>query len=427
MAQSDAVKRKIWFGYGAFLVMWTLVTYFVLFGYLSEGVLFARLVDKRPYVSDFVNSYNAGILSREYLEGNHIDVYDPILQDTSLRKIIAPVVPEAPFYLQYPPWFFAWMLPLSLVSLNVAWLLWFGLGFSALVASVFVAGRVVGLAPKNPTTIIALSAALAAFPAWLSFQLGQTSLMVNPALVAFWILLAGNKFFLSGLSTAIIMIKIQYMPVVGLVGVLHGKSKYLLGVVVATAINMILAWLAVGTQNVLRFPEALLHHETGHSVVGVAVPAMQNFRGELFLLSSGNDAVTNVGAAGLYLLACVAVVALWWQKRRVVANDPTQFFVLASITTIILLVSSLHTHAQDYVMLSPILVWLWCWNRDRSPETRTRFGSKAITNLIVAWPLFSWLFLIKELFYLIRLEPYLVWAIALLVFVMREWNADLAR
>lgn len=101
-ASTDRLKKNLWFAYFSLLITWAAVSYNEIAKYLSEGTLFARLVDGRPYINDTVHWYNAALLARRSLDGP-LDIYDPVIQDQSVRAITAPITPEGYMYLQYPP------------------------------------------------------------------------------------------------------------------------------------------------------------------------------------------------------------------------------------------------------------------------------------------------------------------------------------
>src|SRR5579883_1594744 len=117
-------KRLLWFAYLIALAAWGLFSYVTLFSFLGNGTMFAFLEKGRPYINDFVNTYNSSLLGRRYFK-EKLNVYDPVIQNSSVERLIAPVKPEIPFYFQYPPHFFLVMAPLSYVSLSAAWCLWF--------------------------------------------------------------------------------------------------------------------------------------------------------------------------------------------------------------------------------------------------------------------------------------------------------------
>jgi hypothetical protein len=178
---SQKNKRLLWFVFFTTVFTYSLLAYLKLVDYLLQGTLFAYVMDGHPYVKDFCNVYNASLLAERCLHG-HVDIYDRAVQDASLRSIIKPVVPELPFYLQYPPCFFALLLPLSLFSLSQAWVVWVTLG--GLLIAITTPLLLAQSDYKTRTDkIMAVALTFAAYPTWLSYTLGQTSLYTYPAVV----------------------------------------------------------------------------------------------------------------------------------------------------------------------------------------------------------------------------------------------------
>lgn len=171
---SEKNKRLLWFVFFTTVFTYSLLAYLKLIDYLVHGTLFAYVMDGHPYVKDFCNVYNASLLAERCLHG-HVDIYDRAVQDASLRAIIKPVVPELPFYLQYPPCFFALLLPLSLFSLSQAWVVWVLLGGLLIAITTPLLLAQSDYKTRNHK-IMAVALTFAAYPTWLSYTLGQTSL-----------------------------------------------------------------------------------------------------------------------------------------------------------------------------------------------------------------------------------------------------------
>src|SRR6516162_3954329 len=119
----EQLRKNLWFAYLTALVTWMILSYGWFAGECKGGKLFAFLENGRPFVSDFVNSYNAATLAK-HCEVERVAIYDPNVQAQSQAKLTAPVRAELPFYLQYPPYFFVLMRPLAEFSMLQAWFLW---------------------------------------------------------------------------------------------------------------------------------------------------------------------------------------------------------------------------------------------------------------------------------------------------------------
>ncbi|MBK9769818.1 MAG: hypothetical protein IPP57_03150 [Candidatus Obscuribacter sp.] len=95
-------KERLWVVYFAVLFFWGLQAFIFLGKLHQNGELFAQVIDKKPYVSDFVNVYSAGVLCQRNMQ-KPIDIYDASVQANLQKELLAPIVPEDPFYNQYPP------------------------------------------------------------------------------------------------------------------------------------------------------------------------------------------------------------------------------------------------------------------------------------------------------------------------------------
>ncbi|HEY9870323.1 MAG TPA: glycosyltransferase family 87 protein [Candidatus Obscuribacterales bacterium] len=405
--------RLIWFAYFVALTVWGLLSYASLVQFLQENRLFALSMDGRPYVCDFVNSYNAALLAgRAGRDG--VAIYDPKVQAESLARLVHPVVPELPFYLQYPPYFWVIMRPLAWFDLTGAWLAYCLVTGLFLLAALFVlvARKLDGQAARA----MAMAAVLASYPAWLSFRLGQVSLLVFPLLALYWIMLASRRSGWAGAAAAIMCIKLQYAPVLLVVGVIVGRLGFLTGFASTMLTMVAVSIVTLGWANVSVYPSALLAGETSARVSGVQAVLMQNVRGALELVTGGGGNLVT----GTSVLALV-VVAIWvacvWLRIVRSGRDAAAFEQGASLTTLALLVSSLHTHVQDYLMAAIPCLWLYASSSSANGIWRE---GKVLRALIIAFPALSWVFfLLTPLFLLARIQPYFLWAVVVMYLAYR--------
>jgi hypothetical protein len=413
--------RLLWFAYFVALTVWGLLSYASLVQFLKENRLFALSMDGRPYVCDFVNSYNAALLAGQ-AGRDGVAIYDPKVQAESLARLVHPVVPELPFYLQYPPYFWVIMRPLAWFDLTGAWLAY------CLVTGIFLCAALFVLVARkfysNAARVMAMAAVLCSYPAWLSFRLGQVSLMIFPLLALYWILLGSRRSVWAGVVAALMCIKLQYAPVLLVAGVIVGRLGFLAGFA-STLLAMVAVSIGtLGWANVSVYPSALLAGETSGRVSGVQVVLMQNVRGELELVTGGGGNLVT----GTSLLALVVVaIGLTWVWLRIVRSGPeaTVFEQGASLTTLALLVSSLHTHVQDYLMVAIPCLWLYAASLSDNGSSRE---GKVLRGLIIAFPALSWVFfLLTPQFLLARIQPYFIWAVLMMWLSFRMLKRSLSR
>lgn len=411
---SDLTK-KLWFAYITALAVWGLLAFVELGKYQMRGTLLAANIDGHPYVNDFCNLYSAAKLARICAEGNQVEVYDVKVQEASVREITKPVVAELPFYFQYPPYAFVFAYPLSFLPTLGAWLSWdlVGLGLSCL--ALWIVARESLDTPFR--RVFAMVAFLASFPCWLSVWLGQPGLFACAGLTGFYLCLLSRRPYLAAVCTVPLMVKIQYLPVVGLIGTIALGLPYAL-TTAAILVGLIgVAALLIGLPNVMAFPHALFL-ETSAAVSGVAAEAMQNLRGQLTLLIPQADLIKTISMVA-YLVATAWIVYMWFSLRREkLLIQRTAITYAASMTTLLMLMTSVHTHRQDYILVVAPCIWLHVMHsRFDSDSARAKWARR----LIVSFPLISWAFyIIQSLLNLpmVRLnfiQPFLWWALALFV------------
>lgn len=375
-------RRQLWVGYAAFFLFWALCAYGLVLSWIPTHELLARRINGKPYISDFVNVYDAGVLG---LRGRSVKIYDPEVQAKLANEVVAPVVPELPFYLQAPPNIFVACIPLAFFKPVTAWLVFCGVGISlnlwafASLARTYFEGKF--------ARAFVLLAALGSFPMWVGTEEGNTSLYLLPALVLYWKLLQGRHFFLAGIATGLLMIKVQYLPFIGVIGLFIGGWRYLAGSVVAGLTVVAVTTAVVGVDNVLAWPHALMHAESNASFVGVATDKMQNVLGMITAATGHVPAGWGRSIANaLFIVAVLAVGWLWHKPYRALSERmPYAFEVCAAISTASMLIFSIHTHSHDYILMLVACLWLYVAAKEAGFR---RIAAAAVAFPGLTWPLF---------------------------------------
>ena len=450
-------KELIRFALLSALFVWAALSYVELGKFMYRGILFARLIDGRPFISDFVNPYNAGLLAAKCISDHQINIWDLNVQNESLEKLIAPIKPEQPFYLQYPPYFWCLMMLESFMPMNMAWIAWNVLGtslavFALLKLAEFLNSRTtrssLGSSDETSRSLDSLSAEtpnssdgladgtanssdltaampgtahgrplntvgknkiylliaiiFSSFPAWLTIELGQPTLYLIPAAAAMLLLLGKQRNFLAGICSGILMIKLQYAPFFLLIGLIFGRLKFLLGNISIVVIMLLCSLAILGPSNVFNYPHALLSGETGQTVSGVSAHMMQNLRGELTILFPDSLSLIKISVLIFYAAGITGSgVVLWKAMKR---NSTNAFAMSTALSMMIALLSSPHTHTQDYLLLGICAVLLF-----NVPAT-TKINDKParwIRNLLITLAPLSWLlFMLQPLFLMARIQPF---------------------
>jgi hypothetical protein len=339
-----------------------------------------------PVSIDFVNIYCQGILGRD-ARRDHINIYDNEIQVKTFSVAIAPEpnpnLGKTPFYMYMPPPYWVIPIPLTVLSIGQAWVFSWILGLALSLASLWYLLRTIN-AGRDEITFVMVGL-LAAYPTLWSCWTGQPTLWVLANLVLIWALLIDRRYLLAGLATAVFTLKIQYTIPVIVAGLCLGRLRYLYGCAAGMTCALVICIYQLGLDNVLRFPGAISREPTG-TISGVQVWFMQTLRGQLYLLRgrAPEDMVSTIVTVGGFILANCFIGYLWWHARR---DDREQLRLIASLTTLLMLVVSLHTHFYDYVLIAIPAVWLWGMLRTQQSTSL----SYVLACLLALFPLFSWI------------------------------------
>lgn len=335
--------------------------------------------------ADFLNVYTMGLLGRDARSQN-LNIYDSATQVRVLSQAVAPEpYPfDKPFYIYYPPSIFLADIPLTMFRIGPSWVVFWTTAMFLCSGSLWMLLRTVRF--RRDEVLFVVVGFFSCFPTISSCESGQPSLWLLPVLLAIWLALTRRRFLVAGLATALYALKIQYLPAVVVAGLAFAGWRYLLGTGIGFFALVMACGLQLGWQNVLGFPRAI-SLEPSSAIAGVQVFMMQNFRGQIYMLRgrSPEDAFSSALVIGLYLTTLLFIAWLWYQARKHNWNEK-QLQLCASITTMLMLLSSLHTHAHDFVLLAISSVWLWQFGRSWQPsKCRT-----ALKWLLLVFPLFSW-------------------------------------
>ena len=420
--------NQLWFAYIAALILWLILTYGDTAKAFLDNRYFAYEKDGDIYTCDFILYYNNGILAWEAFK-NHINIYDGLLQNQYLEKLTGLELKKI-FYSQYPPYLFVLMMPLPLADMKLDWVLWELGAMGLMIYSLWGLLRI-SLEGKF-TRAFSIIAAIASFPAWICFRLGQIALLIYPAFIWYWLMLERQKWFTAGLLGGFCLLKLQYLPIMFLTGIFLGGRRFFLGYATTGTIYLLASGFILGWQNVLGYPQALKYGEISGKVTGVAPESQQNLRGQLVALLHNDGSMVHLIAFAVWILASLIVAYFWWKesKRRkeLGDNDPhrqKRFMLLSSITVFVLLISSPHTHRQDFVFTSLSCFWMMhCLVGHyplQAPPIAGDFKPAVMLSLrylIIGFPLLSWAFYLSSYFFPVLIQPFFAWAIIIVVLVL---------
>lgn len=410
---SQKNRERFWVLYFGFAFFWALQAFALLGQWMHDKELQARKIDGRPYISDFVSFYGSGVLARQCLS-KPTKIYDGATQIELETKLTAPVVPEAPFSNPNTPVTFVALLPLSFFNLDGAWIAWGLLTLSASIG-VLLATFVKPL-PHWFAKLTAVTAFAASYATWFSIRLGSTSCLLFPMVLSFFHFLKEGNLIVAAAMACVGTMKLQYAPYLISVGTARFGWKFPAVFAGFCAILLCICTAVLGWDNIMAFPQAFLTNEASSQIVGVQPEKMQNLRGMLVLITGSDSKPVHYLSAGVCLAVAGAMFFVW---KKLDWKDPVRFNLLTSATTLLMLVSSPHTHTQDYILafIPCLLLFMAADRSDTNIGAKDRLILKAAS---VSFVYLSWiLFFLDFLFRLSKIQPFALWALVVAIYTLR--------
>ena len=409
---SQKNRRRFWFMYVLFAFLSVFQLYSLLGRWMLEKQLHAIQIEGRPYISDFVSFYGSGVLARQCLT-QPTNIYDSKTQIELESKLTAPIMAEAPFSNPNTPVTFVTFLPLTFFNLDGAWIFWTFITTSASVAVLLAT-----LAAPFKYWFAKLTAVvgfLVNYATWFSIRIGSTSLLLFPMMLSYWHFLWQGRCAATAAIACVATMKLQYAPFLLSVAIARLGWKFAAIWAAICSALLALCTAVLGWNNVSQFPSAILANETTHQIVGVHPEKMQNLRGILVLLTGSDSQPIQIISGAVCLITASVLFFLW---KRIEAKDYVRFNLLASATTLLMLLSSPHTHTQDYIIafIPCLMLYLVADRNDTNINVRHKFILKfaAISFPYASWAMYVYMVELNSC----KIQPFAVWALALTAYTL---------
>jgi hypothetical protein len=301
----------------------------------------------------FISFYMAGkIVASE--DRHHI--YDPAVQLAWQNDLVSPARLARCVYLPQIPFFFLLMSPFAALPLKTAFTVWAGLSVLAGSFGLYLCG---GIWDRHRIwrSLLITCAALGSVPGLNCFLDGQVSWWVLALLCFFfWAVSRGHE-IVAGVITGLCAIKPHYLLFMLVPVLLAGNKKLVLTTAVALLFVTLAPGLVVGWDTLLAYPGYVLTGETTNQYDMLLSERMVSVRGPLSLLLAPRPAFA--AAFALYAAAMAASGVLWHQALR---GRVVPLSWAMSLTVILILIASPHTHIYDCILLSlPAVLTLPSW------------------------------------------------------------------
>jgi len=364
--------------------------------------------------ADFTSIYNTFVNNRtgsgwKLINLDNIDIYHRgILGGLRLDNGVYP--------LQYPPVISLIFSPLSLLTFNIAYLIWMLAELGLLIWLIFLLNRLFSDWNKLERLLLILTI-LAFFPLAFTILTGQFSLFLLICLFQIYISMKNYKSINAGIWLSFMIIKPQTILIPGLLSI--SKRYWRVAVTAAlTGLSLIfLSSLLFGLESWIKYSRSLLNMSINFEKSGFQPETEYTLRGILtrILGSSQGNLINLISNTGL-LLGMFVVLFLWFQG---ISPDSSRFKLRFAFIITLSVFLSLHLYGYDNLILVLPAAIFYDYLRQMG------FPRKGYSILILCSPLifFFGMFNSFNLFGFIR--PPIIVTLLLLAWMIRYLILDL--
>ncbi len=324
----------------------------------DAGTLFLTGHEQECQAVDFVSVYISSQIANRCATKRDCFLYDRDIQFALTNEILKPFSLGERRVVEYPPYFYIFMYPLSFFGLKEAWVFFTGFNLVIFIAGLIYVARKAAFDWLQCALVVLW--ALAYGPVTTCLKVGQLSICLAAALTVFWIFMEKRRYVAAAFVTAIGIVKIQYLPFVLVCGLVLGKKKYAFGLIAAYSTLLLACLLMFGPSAVFGYPGVLLQSDQSRwSSLGF----MENFRGQCFgWLPMMNTTMLLILSASVMVGAIILLAAIWkkYDRQLLIYSEQSSKFS-AAVSTLLMLAFSLHTFTYDYVASLVPCIWLYVW------------------------------------------------------------------
>lgn len=356
--------------------------------YLHTSTLEASLID-------FSQFYQAGQMA---LSPQSHHIYEPLVQKCWADGLTFPYVLDKNFYNQSVPFLYVIGIPFGLLPYGKAYVLWC-LWWEVLCVSLLNIFLEKHSRLNNLDRTLLLSGVLASIPAYLCVWHGQTTFLLLACLILFTHFLLEGKSAAAGLFFAIATFKPQYsLPFAS--ALLGARAlKVLLYSAIFEMVLMAIAAIFLGLENIIGYPQVLLHAENSEKFIGVNPSIMVSIRGVLSVVLPHKTAMNCTLAVLALSLPTWSFCA--YKLKLNIENFKSEIGRWSiALTFVLALIVSPHSHFFDCLLLAvPAALTLPCidlgiiWAgkvEDRGNTKRLSLAHQIWCSILIFYPLISW-------------------------------------
>ncbi|MGH2442266.1 MAG: glycosyltransferase family 87 protein [Chloroflexota bacterium] len=310
----------------------------VLIGLALAGLMLWKMGGLSPVGSDF---FYALCSARLVLAGHGSHIYDPVMLGHLERQLAYPgIVPGGSIPNPYPGIFAVALVPLALLPLKTAYLVWLAINCVFLGVSIFFLEQYARLAPRGRAFFRHLS--IISLPAAAALLQGQMSCLLLALFTGSFFATRRGHPYLAGGLLAFTIIKPQYTAPFLLVYLLRGKWRTVATFAGVASILALIPIPFIGLRTVIDYPNVARQAAGWASNVGGFGPDVnRSFAGFTHLLLPAGQA--GIATVALDLMALTLLVVVTARARS--------FDRCFGLATVVAVLVSQHALNHDLTLL----------------------------------------------------------------------------
>ncbi len=387
-------KNLIWFGILAALTLWQLPVFYLLFAApVIDGSLTKNASGCRPILGDFVNFYYAGSIS---LLPERSRAYDVTVQEGWRSRVVPLELYPANFHVDYMPFVFPLMIPLTVLPIGAAYIAWGILTLAFGAWAIFILAKSTGLFETKHIAVFILIL-ISSYPSLHALRNGQaTWLLLGLACFYFYSLIKGFD-VLAGLTLALSSIKPHYALIWALPPLAAKRWRLLTSAVICEILLLMLGAITIGWQTVINYPAMIRDGETNPNYWGVFPDYMVSLRSLFYFIFPGKlglDLSLFASVLGAVFVLWLWIIVLESESSRLRAFSQNVRWAIA-LTIVITLFISPHTYVYDTLFLAISALFTLPIVDEKSRKQEVIWATKIWYLLLFSYPLVSGLFYVN--------------------------------
>ncbi len=353
-----------------------------------KGNLFVEHINGQTLVSDFILYYQSGKMA---ISSDAHKIYDPLVQLKWTNQLIYPDKINGIFYVNYVPFMFALLIPLTFFSIPTAYFLWcclqLILAYTGLNLILKLNNNIQGI-----YKILLFLGFFISVPSIYCLKLGQSGYILLSLFCYYLYFRFKQNKNLSGSLLALTTIKPQYSLLPFLDLIINNEKKVLIAFIASEIILFLTAILNIGIKETLLFPSILLNSETvrhvkGFVLTGLYPTKMTNLRALVSYFY--NDKLSSyISLLGIILFSLFFVFKY---KNKILVNWYFAVLILASVYF------SPHTYIHDTVLIFLPFVLTVKTLKINEIINMNVISEKIWHILLIIYPICSWACLLEQL------------------------------